>query len=240
MYRMIKMHFYRLTHTKAMWIIILLTAILMFFSAQPMGIEEEKAKVYLTENIVSGIQNGNVLMLMTIIIAVLVTAVPSTGYSKNIAGYLQNKYKDMLSYVLITAGLLLIMLIVSVGTITVGTYMYNEEVAIGDITKLVKFLIIQFYLYMAYGMFVICVGRLTQNNGATIATGILYILIVESLLYGLLEGIFGRKTMEYSIFQNIYTIRPESSLGMYMTAFIVGTIYIVLSFVLGNIKKRNF
>ncbi len=189
--------------------------------------------------------NGNVQMLLSIVLAIFVTAEFSHGTMKNVVSKGFSKLQIYFSK-LIT--MLAATYIIIIATFIVGTL--AATVIIGNIGDLNSDYLVQIFktggieilLNTALVALLLLVAMVIRNLGGTIAINAIGIMSFGPLIFSLLEYLVKGKIKfsEFSLLNNIAflaNVKAESS--DYIRAIIVGVVFFTVSTTLGIIAFRK-
>ncbi len=244
-----KMDFYRIRKSLSTYIV-LISLILFFcldfvmmFGAETSHDAEFSA---VTNNFSSYFQyliSGDVIaFFIAIISAIFVYNEISSGSIKNIYGKETHKYKLILSKVLVITIFIFVMYMIAVVASMVANLFHDGTLILGtDLSKLLKFALVQFILGIGFCSIVVCMGSILRNNILTIIISLVYCsygYMIERFIDGQIQknNAFKEFTLSnYIIMGNLQSINLESSVGDCIRAVIVAFIITVISIFLGGI-----
>ncbi len=245
MLKLLRADFYRLFRSKSFYICTLVAIALslmdLWISYVAYKTMPEQKEVFAAILPDSGIDfgikvlaNGNVEMLLSIIIAIFITAEFSHGTMKNVVSKGYSKIKIYFSkYItMLTATYIVLFLGMIIGTIN-ATFTsgklgdFNAE----NVAWIFKSLGIEIVLNAAFVAILVLVSMIVRNLGGVIAINILGVMTVMPLIFMLLQYIAKGKIKftEYDLFTNITTsIAKGTQTSDLLRAVIVGCIYFIL------------
>lgn len=153
------------------------------------------------------IQSKIVLMFLVVFIVGFVSKENTSGFIKNIAGQVSNRGFILLSKMIIVGIYSLILLAVATVTIFLSSKILFGYVFVKNLGLLIKYILYQWILHVAYGSFMIFLITLLKNEIASLLIGILVsagiLQIVDafiksnkkSIMYFLNSGNIGRLSL---------------------------------------------
>lgn len=183
--------------------------------------------------------NGNVQMILGIIIAIFVTAEFSHGTMKNVVS---KGFPKLQIYLTKLISMTVASYIIIIATFVVGTISAIIVTGtLGDlngeyISKIVKTIGIELLLNTALTALILLVSMVVRNLGAAIAINIIGIMSFGPLIFSILEYVVKGKIKftEYSLLNNIAFYANNTAKGSdYLRSLIVGLIFLAVSTVLG-------
>lgn len=247
------MDLYRMIKTKSTYILlaiyvgILSLGIFVFKtnmdSGFSIGLEDQTISQF-----VSYLLSGETtIFLIVIFIAMFINAEFNSGYFKNIMGDIPKKINYVVSKCLVVAIYTAIYVILGVVIAIIGSQILGLE-ELGKVSSLVAYAGMLYLLDVVIGIIMIMVTIALRNSAASTSIGIVYILLISSLLYTLVnygaDKLFHAedfKIQEYLPYGNLMSISTASQTGDFIRAIVVALIFGVVAF-LGStliVKRRD-
>ena len=248
----LSMDLYRLRKTKSSYItyfiFIAFLALSMFMikTSVDSGYYQIDGKI---SNVIEIMTTGNsILFLLVIFVAMFINAEFSSGYIKNIMGDIPKKRNYVLSkfvtIMLYTALYLLTAVIIAV----VGAKVLLDYNDWGNIGKTLLYLGIVYLLNVSFCCIMIFITILLRNSAASTSVGVIYTLMIGSLLYQLINYLVAKisevdnfDVRKYFVYGNLCILNSSSNTEDFIRAVVVAFLFGVVT-ILGSIqltKRRD-
>lgn len=251
MHNMLSMDLYRFRKTKSAYIIYLVFIAMMamvLFVLKSSASFSNSALVPEVNSIVVYLLKGNsTIFLLVIFVAMFINAELNSGYIKNIMGDVPKKSNYVASkciiYMIYSAFFILTGFLAAViGAKILG---YTEW---GNIGKTLSYLGVMYLLNISFCFLMAFITILVRNSAASTSIGVIYTLLVASLIYTIINYLVGKipgaeefNIAEYTVYGNMSIISTSSTTGDFIRAIIVAVIVGALA-IFGSIqlvKRRD-
>lgn len=250
MKNILKSDFYRLFKSKSFYICTLVSAALfglgiymMYWAHKVTSSQGVEFPFQYTDGLSYGMtafMDGSVQMIISIFIAIFVTAEFSHGTMKNIVSKGFSKVNIFLSKLLTmtVAAFIIVIATVIVGTVC-GTLVTGKFGSLnGEFGGYVlKTIGIELFLYIALTALLLMVAMTVKNLGGAIAISVIGIISFENVLFALLEFAVDSKIKfsEFSLIYNtlFYRMNMEAAGSDYVRSVIVGAVFLVVATTFG-------
>lgn len=212
MSNLLKMHLFRARKYKLTWILpgilVLLIALMFgvmwleneFLSSMEMGVHPDvsvgevsiassdytvNSQSYF-EGVLVMLQTGFVPMLLIMYVLLFFVIDRSTGFIKNIVGYMDNKVSVAGASLLFTAIYLTVLVVVTMLVSLIGCYLVFDKVTYDGFGNFIKFLVVFYLAALSFTMILIWLADLTGKHAMMMILGIL-VLAFGTLFYQLID-----------------------------------------------------
>ena len=239
MLKLVKMDFYRLLHSKALKVGIIVSAIIAFvgmlfnlaiLEIVKMGMAEDPnsvADIGVIFPIVSwlnGVDFADVvftgtsafsLFISCMVVASFIGAEQSCGYIKNIAGQLSNRGMTVASKFIVTCFIQLIVLLVyTIISSVCGALFFGSYINAYSMGALVEGLLLRFLLFCAINAVLLFFCTFTKSHAVAMVIGAIFGIGVTSLVYMGITALLGMLNLN----ANVALIMPDGINGLICVA----------------------
>lgn len=242
MIRLIRMNLYYTVKTKAVWVLLLIAALLTAALYGISGVQDGDFRLSAFTGMVRG---ADALILAAIYTVLLAGAKYKTGYIKNIG----NRYKNHSFFAadLITVSIFLVFLfLTALLTNYICVLVRDGHPEAGDILSLTPFLAVEFVQHTAAMSILLFFTGLIKNTTVCMAGGIAYFCIISILFWNIIDGIVkkflpGVSVLDYIITYNVSKVTEEFNADLYLRCLISAAAALILFYVLELcfVDKRN-
>lgn len=262
MLNIIKMDLFKLKRSKSFYITILvcvaLTALALwsinFLSNMSKTETSSNGAVTLSSNntidsidgYINGIFNGYYTNLFVVIfIIIFCNAERKNGYIKNIASIVSDKYKLVLSKIVVLIIYVLAIYAALIATILIACYGFMGITQVDSLSNIVKFLGTGMLMNISLGMVVIMFYTLVEKSMVVMPSSIVYILMGDAV-FELLKlfttevlSLGSFNAYEYTNLGNMSYVTIDSCSDIYIRSIVVALIYIVISYVVSALAVKR-
>ncbi|MDO5717166.1 MAG: ABC transporter permease subunit [Tissierellia bacterium] len=265
--KLLKWDFYKAKKMKSTWLLlaalIILSAIsVMMTYSNLKDIEELKlsenieamqkdvvGKTYEEMDVLDwtlALSGGNFLLMFTIIFAVfLATTDFTTGFIKNMYGYIGNKSSFIISKIILTAIFSLLTFVLTYLVAFIADWVLLETSSIVAWSGFLRYTLAKWMLILGYGSLVIAIAVITRKNALTLIISLGYFLFLQEPFYKGINTLVEKVTSnpfditQYSLVGNIEIIRHTITTKEMITCMIVSIVAIALSIGVGHWSLKN-
>lgn len=186
-------------------------------------------------------------LFLVVFVVLFSTADIHSGYLKNIGGQVANR-----AYLIISRAVCIVVftggfMVLSFFTLLAGMKLILGYVHLGSLGAVASYLGIQFVLYAALALIVMCISVIVKNNAISMTVGICLCMNVMTILYGLINqtaakmGFENFDILKYTITGNILLLPPDMDKSIYLRCVGTAVVFMILSAVLGawTLRKRD-
>jgi ABC-2 type transport system permease protein len=153
----------------------------------------------------------------------------NSGFYKNYIGMRHARIHSVLVKIIVqalfTLLLFAVMLLVDLG----GRQLFFGQAALGDLGGLLKLLLGQLLLHIAFSVLMLCVAMLARNTLLSLAVGIVLALNVPGMLLAVLEDALGSlRLARYLLVNTIVSVKDLGDIGDLLHLFGVAAVYLLL------------
>lgn len=242
MLNLVRMNLYRILKSKSTWIFLLIGVLLSLVSSNMVGHSNKTAY----ENLATSLQNGNIVIIVTIILNIFIGNYFSTGFIKNISGKITKRSKLVFSFLLTSVVLILGIICIYSVTFLLGYMLFAKGVIRGAVWNFVFFVFAESILITAFISFMILIILLFKNQALSITFTIIYILIFDSIIFLGLDSVAKRLHIsfsfeKFSILDAIYWLPLQGKTAVYLRDFILAVVFFGVSSILSIelLKRRD-
>lgn len=215
MFNLIKMDLYRLFHSKAMRVGIIIAAIVAFvgmlfnlgvLALLKLAMEdsdpssaEGMAFLFPIMSWLNGVDFADVVFTSTnsfslfvacMVVASFIGAEQSCGYVKNVAGQLSNRGKMVISKYIVTCAVqLIILLVYTIIAVVFANMLFSSYITTYSIVELIEGLLLRFLLFCAVDAMLVFFCILTKSHAVAMVVGAIFSIGVTSLVYFAATGL---------------------------------------------------
>lgn len=195
---------------------------------------EELMQVRVSDEIGLYFQNNGFVLFIAIFMGIFATGHTVTGFSKNIAGNTR-KWQLVFSDFLMSLTYSIITVAIGAAVFILALNLAYEHLVIGNVGRMIVYLLIYVLLNTAFGMLSTLIATLTRNRAIAITAPLVWVCMLATLIYELVNMVVVNKLdvkdftiYHYLPFGNMYTLDVTSSNEHFVSAAVSAVIVMIV------------